>query len=72
MNDDEIEVYMDNSQSSSYLESLARTRRLLADTGLIERLDEVISLEIELALMGAQKAKSEILKQTKDTVRPIK
>lgn len=56
-----------------YLEGLIRSRSSLNDAPkLLKKLDEVISLEIELALMGAEKAKSEAIKYNKATLTSIK
>ena len=78
MNED-IEVYLDQtSEGSSYLESLIKSRQFLIQSGgdgsnaLLNKLDLVINAELDLALMGAEKAKSEIVKATKDNIRPIK
>lgn len=72
MNED-IEEFILNTDSHSFLESLARARKLLEGTDMVAKLDEVLTAEIELALMGAEKAKSEILKKDKDNkIRPIK
>jgi len=72
MNDD-IEVYLDKvSSGACYLESLIYARARLDNAELKAALDEVILLEIELAKMGAEKAKSEIIKANKDNLRPIK
>jgi len=69
MNED-IEVYLE----PSYLESLIRSRKYLNSQGdLIKKLDLVIHAELDLALLGAEKAKSEVLKlSAKDNLRPIK
>ncbi len=70
MNED-IEVFMD--ESGCFLEALMKSRRHVENTVLSTQLDKLIGLEIELAIMGAEKAKSEILKKNKDNVlRPIK
>jgi hypothetical protein len=70
---DEIDVYLEPQGSSSYVESLIKSRQWLKDMPLLlEQLDKVISLELELAVLGAEKAKSEILKATKDNIKPIK
>ncbi len=64
-----IEIFLDKG---CYIESLSRARRNLAGQ-LLSKLDEVIDVELDLALMGAAKAKSEILKKSKDSVvKPIK
>ncbi len=69
-NDDMAEFFTD---SSNYLESLIRCRKLLEGAySLAAKLDEVIALELDLALMGAEKAKSEIVKANKSTVTPLK
>lgn len=57
-----------------YLESLVKNRFFLVGMEakeLIVKLDEVINAELDLALMAAQKAKSELLKKGKDNVKPI-
>lgn len=70
---DDIEIYFQKDESGCFIESLSRSRQYLKNTPLLAELDEVIKLEIELAVMGAQKAKSEIIKKTsKDNLRPIK
>ena len=72
MNED-IEVYLDGGNSPCYLESLIKCRQMLKDSPLLARLDEAISLELDLAVLGAEKAKSELLKTTaKDNIRPLK
>ena len=72
MNED-IEVYLDDS--GSYLEALIKSRKHLKESeALLQKLDQLITLELDLGVMAAEKAKSEILKkQDKDNiVRPIK
>ena len=71
MNED-IEVYLD--ESGGYLEALIKSRKHLKESELLQKLDQLISLELDLGVMAAEKAKSEILKkQDKDNiVRPIK
>lgn len=70
---DDIEVYMDSANTgSSYLESLVKCREHI-NPNRLERLDTLIDLELDLAILGAEKAKSEILKsQARDNLRPIK
>lgn len=69
MNEDIIE-YIDTS--GGYLESLIKSRRHVGDK-LLSKLDNLISLEIDMAVMAAEKARSEILKKnTESVVRPIK
>lgn len=41
------------------------------DDELLTKLHELIMDELDLALLGTSKAKSEILKTTKDNVKPI-
>lgn len=82
MIDEDIDVYLDSSNGgSSYLESLVRSFRLLIATEndfnkhvspLILLLEEVIETELHVALLGAEKAKSEILKATSNKVVPLK
>lgn len=79
---EEIDVYLDSS-GGYYLESLIKSRKILLsdptyikDT-LIFKIEEVISLELDLAILGSEKAKREVLKNTKlseakDNLRPIK
>lgn len=71
--DEDIQMYI-NADSVSYLESLMKSRYYLKDSGkILSQLDEVIEAELELALIGAKKDKSELLKNSKDNVvRPIK
>lgn len=75
MNDD-IEVYLDGATTgASYLESLAKSRQYLSDSPLLAKLDAVIEAELELALLGTERARSEVLKtlsKDKDNLRPIK
>lgn len=73
MNED-IEVFLDGNNSPCYIESLIRCRHLLKESPLLTRLDEAIALELDLAVLGAEKAKSEIIKSdTKENkIRPIK
>lgn len=71
MNED-VEVYMEDT--GAYVVSLIGTRiNLETEPKLLAKLDKVIEAELDLALMGAEKAKSEILKAAaKDNLRPIK
>ena len=66
--DDDIDFIVDNG---NYLESLIRSRRHLSDSPMLAKLDEVIEIEIDLALMGAEKARSAVLKDMA-TVTPLK
>lgn len=56
--------------SSTYLESLCRAYKSLVDAGLkkghkVENLfEEVIELELELAIMGSKKAKERVSKSS--------
>lgn len=77
---DDMDVFLDTSDNC-YIESLARSVAVLAKLpdgprvrDLINKLEEVLLLELDLAVMGAEKARSEILKKNaKDgTVRPIR
>lgn len=69
MSDDSIELYMDSvSDGSSYIESLIKSRIMLdtlknINPDMKAKLEVVIMAELDLALMGAEKAKSEILKK---------
>lgn len=67
---DEVELLFENG--IGYLESLVKCRPILKDTPMLKQLDEVITLELELALMGAEKARSELLKASKNNIKPIK
>jgi hypothetical protein len=68
MNDDIDFSLMD---TPNYLESLLRGRKHVENSPLLAKLDEVIELEIELALLSAEKAKSEHLKDAAK-VTPLK
>lgn len=73
MMDDEIDVFFTDSGSTCYLESLIRSRVLLSkiteEIDLIDKLNYLISLELDLAVVGAEKAMSEVKKAT---VTPLK
>ena len=70
---DDVEIILGETGSEAcYIESLARTRFYLPGN-LLEKLDAVIEAELELALLGAEKAKSDILKDNaKNNVTPLK
>lgn len=78
MDNEEIDVYLSSDSQGCYLESLVKCRRLLLDApDMLSKLEQVIDLELDLAIMGSEKAKSEVLKNTKlkevkDNLRPIK
>jgi hypothetical protein len=74
MNDDDDMIdLLVGSNGGCYIESLMRSRRHLIDSPkLLEALDTVIEAELELALMGADKARSEILKLNKDNIVSLK
>lgn len=70
---DEMEVYFENDKGS-YLESVIHSRYILyktnnIDWGLIDKIDELVHLELDLAIIGARKAMSEV---NKATVTPLK
>lgn len=70
---DDIEIFFEKDDGGCFIESIARSRRHLKDTPLLAKLDELISHEIDLAILGAEKAKSEYIKKNnKDNLRPIK
>ena len=57
--------------TGNYIQSLIEVRhKLIGAPDLLKKLDEVIMLELELAALGAKKAKSEVT--SKDNIRPIK
>lgn len=70
MNEDITEFLADTS-GTSYIESLVKTRQHLP-VNLLVKLDKVIEAELDLALLGAEKAKNEILKKSKDNIKPLK
>ncbi len=81
MNVDDVEVYLDSSSPNSYIESLIKSRQALisshkyqeATKNILIKLDEVIQAELEVALLGAEKAKSEVLKAaSKGSISPLK
>ena len=63
---EETEVIFD---TACYLESLVRMREPLKGTKLLNKLDLVIDAELDIALIGADKAKSKLVKAN---VRSIK
>ena len=69
MEDDKAEFFTD---SSNYLESLVKCRALIKDSPtLATKLDDILSLELDLAMAGAEKAMSEIVKD-RAKVTPLK
>lgn len=78
MIDEEVDVYFEKSDGSYYLESLAKTAVYLSklyktDCSMLQSLGKLIEDEIELAIMGTAKAKSEALAaERKNNVRTIK
>lgn len=73
MNDEYEDMQTFFTDSSNYLESLVRCRAHLKDAPkLAQMLDETLEVELELALIGAKKARSVVLKeQAKDNVVSI-
>lgn len=77
MNDD-IELYMDGDSNVCYLESLVKAMTHMShlhkfDSPIMVKFEQVINAELDLALLGAEKAKSDILKaNAKDNVKPLK
>ena len=72
---DEDTIFFETDSSGGYLGSLIISRQHLKDAPkLLAKLEAVIELELELALLGAEKAKSEVLKANakNNAVRPIK
>lgn len=63
MNEETIDAFLE--QTGCFLESLIKSRKHLTGK-LLSKLDGVIDAELDLALMGAEKAKSEILKANKE------
>lgn len=75
MTDEYEDVTAFFTDSSNYLESLIRSRQHLANASASMRkmLDETIAVELELALIGAKKARAAVLKeQAKNNVVPLK
>lgn len=73
---DEMEIFFNKDDGSTYLESLIRSRCMMYNSkninlDIVSGLEEVISLEIELARLGAEKAMSEAKKATAK-VTPLK
>lgn len=71
---DDIEMFFENNGGGSYLESIIKSRYIAFKTNQVNldeivKLNELIDLELDLAITGAKKAISEV---TKDNVRPIK
>ena len=78
-NTDDIQIFLDTEASTSYIESLLKSRAILIKSGgfhcdeLIAGVNEVIKLEIDLSILSLQKAKSDLLKSIpKDNIKPIK
>ncbi len=61
------------TSSSNYLESLIKARSHLKDSpSLLKKLDEIVDVELDVALLGAKKARGEVLKEhAKDNVVAI-
>ena len=74
MEEDEIEIF---ASSTSYIESLTKAFRNMVNAGMVkghkieELFEEVIQAELELALMGAEKAKQKATKN-KDNIKEFK
>jgi hypothetical protein len=75
MNEDDNTLFLE-SDSGCFLESMMRSRRHIDSLpDMLAKLDVLIHLELDLAIAGAEKAKSELVKKNaKDAspVRPIK
>lgn len=78
-------IFTSDTDSTSYIESLIKSQehillrrdrtKLISkqDKEQLDKLHEVIMAELDLALLGAEKAKSDLLKSNKDSVvKPIK
>jgi hypothetical protein len=64
----EDEMFM----SENIIEVLARTRQHLTGSPLLSRLDELLSLELDLSIYSAEKVKGDLIKEkAKDNVRPL-
>jgi hypothetical protein len=69
---DDMSVFV-NEDSGFYIESLIKSLcHLKKGDSLAVKLRTVIEEELDLALMAAQKAKSEILKKNAKEVSPLK
>lgn len=72
MNEDDVDI-MIGSSTGCYIESLIKSRTLLSNAPLLRgKLDEVIWLELELAMLSAEKARSSLLKACSDNVVELK
>jgi hypothetical protein len=78
---DEIDIFFDKSDGSSYIESLIRSRvqlsQITEEIDLIDKLNHLISLELDLSIIGVEKAISEAKKAalkevSGNNVKPIK
>lgn len=75
---DDIEMYFEGvGTAPCYIESLIRSRLHLNqlftfESPMVIKLEEVILAELELALLSAEKAKSEILKDRAKNISPLK
>lgn len=67
-----MEDFVFETQSNNYLESLMCSRQWLTKKSeLLEKLDTLIGIELDVAIMGAAKARNELVKETA-VIRPIK
>ena len=70
---DEFDCYLEETSTGCYLESLLRAYKTvskLSNESISTKLEEIINIELELALMGSRKALHECTKT--DNVRVIK
>lgn len=73
--DDELDIFFESAGAVNYLESIIRSQILLEQLpnadALKSKLDYLIALEIDLAIVGAEKATGEV-KKSVAKVSPIK
>lgn len=68
----EEESFVFTTNGEHIIKALAEARKFLEGSPLLSKLDEVISEELDLALIAVKKAKSEVIKSDKNNIRPIK
>lgn len=70
--EEQLEVLLETTSTGCYLESLIRSRRLCLDSlDLTAKIDRIINIELEIALMGAKKLLREMIHPA-DNIRVIK
>ena len=72
MDSEGIDFNVFSEDSICYIESLIRSRQHLVSGELVDKLDRLISLELDIAILDSEKAKNERIKNPLDVVRKLK